>query len=68
MSLSATWQFLPPGLLGPLMQEAISLAEASELFDLALTQPDEWILVPPHLIPALLRMQFLQMPGWPTIH
>ena len=57
---SLTWQFLPPWLLDPVMHEAISLAEAAELWDCVLMSGGGWLLPPPHLQPLLRRLQHLQ--------
>ena len=40
---SLTWQFLPLWLLEPVMHQAISLAEAAELWDCVLTSGSEWV-------------------------
>ena len=68
MSLSLTWQELPPFLLRPLMDSAISLAEASELFDLCLLNPGKFFQPPDHLQPALKRIELLYLPTYPGRH
>ena len=60
MSLSLTWQELPPALLDPLMEQAINLSEAAELFDLSLMSPDQFFSVPNHLHPAMQRLLLWQ--------
>ena len=60
MSLSLTWQELPPALMAPLMEQAISLSEAAELFDLSLMSPDQFFSVPNHLHPAMRRLLLWQ--------
>ena len=69
MSLSLTWQALPPFLLRPLMDSAISLAEACELFDLILQlRPNERLPLPKHLHPAADRLSLwaLDLKGCPV--
>ena len=68
MSLSLTYQELPPDLLEPLMQGVISLAEASELFDLVLMADGDWADLPPHLEPAADRILLWKMVAEPTLH
>ena len=64
------WQALPPWLLHPLMNQAISVLEASEMFD-------EWLTLgePDHYRPALRRLQMaaarcnlLESPASPVRH
>ena len=69
MSLSLTWQELPPSLLAPLMDQAISAVEAAELFDLSLMEPGQFFKVPVRLHPAMQRLLLWQMePGSPLRH
>ena len=68
MSTSLTWQQLPDSLLTPLMDQVFSLAEASELWDLFLLHPDQWIDPPRHLRPALDRHKLWLMEADPTLH
>jgi hypothetical protein len=68
MHNSLTWQFLPQWLLYPVMQGAISLAEASELWDLTLTQCEPADELPTHLHPAFDRIELLLVEAWPTSH
>lgn len=65
---SLTYQQLPPNLLAPLMDEVITLAEASWLWDLFLLHPDEWFSPPPELEPAVARLKLWQMAIEPTRH
>lgn len=65
---SQTWQRLPAHLLEPLMLGAINLAEASELFDLCLLNPGKFFQPPPHLQPALRRIELLYLPAYPGRH
>jgi len=58
---SLTWQFLPPWLLDPVMHQAMSLAEAAELWDCVLTSGSEWVAPPSHLQPIVRRLQNLQL-------
>ncbi len=62
MSSSLSYQEMPPWLLEPLMDEAISLVEAAELHDLWLQQGSGPSIsaVPMRLRPAVLRMQAWQ--------
>ncbi len=64
---SLTWQSLPQFLLEPLMAGALLAWEASELWDLCLTSPDEWIEPPDHLMPAVERLSLWQTEAWPTV-
>ena len=61
---SLTYQFLPAWLYHPLMQGAISLAEASELWDewLMLDQPHLFRPACPRLQQAVLRVNLLHRP------
>ena len=61
MSISATWQFLPEWLRAPLAMGAISLAEASELWDLHLMlgEPDRFTPECPRLQQAASRIGLL---------
>jgi hypothetical protein len=68
MSHSLTWQFLPKYLLDPLMLGAISLVEASELWDLMLQSPGEWQPIPPRLGPAVERILLLELEASETRH
>lgn len=68
MSLSLTWQQLPEYLLEPLMAEVISAAEAAMLWDLLLTETDEWADLPPILHPAAERLLLWEMDVDPTRH
>jgi hypothetical protein len=67
VSLSLTYSLLPSFLLSPLMDSAISAAEAAELFDLLLMSPDEMVSLPPHLFPAADRLTLwaLDLEGQP---
>lgn len=65
---SQTWQRLPEHLLEPLMLGVISLAEASELFDLCLLNPGKFFSPPPHLQPAVKRIHLLYLPTYPGRH
>ena len=58
---SQTYQFLPPWLYEPLMVQAISLAEAAELFDLwlMLGEPDRFTPECPRLQQAASRIGLL---------
>ncbi len=68
MSTSLTWQYLPDNLLEPLMVGAISLAEASELWDLMLQTPlGEWVQIPRRLHPAAHRIGLWRASAHPTI-
>ena len=67
-SLSATWTQMPAKWQQPLIEGVLTLAEASEMWDLLLQSPDEWIAVPPHLQPAVDRLLFWQMQIDPTRH
>ena len=64
MPTSVTYQDLPPDLLDPLLAGAISLTEASELFDLALMSPEEKVEIPPHLDQAVQRLMLFRMSVW----
>lgn len=69
MSLSATWQHLPSHLLWPLLDGALTLAEASELWDLMLvTPPGGATEIPPRLWPALDRLNLWLQPAESTLH
>ena len=69
MSLSATWQRLPTHLFRPLLAGVLTLVEASELWDLALTTPaGEWAPLPPRLWPAAERLALWQAPAMPGLH
>lgn len=68
MSTSLTWQELPEWLQKPLLEGAISLAEASEIWDLTLLSEEEWVSVPRHLYPAAGRLKLWQMSTSPTRH
>ncbi len=61
MTTSLTWQELPPWLLDPLMVQAISLAEAAELWDqwLMMGEPDRWTPECPRLLAAAMRIRLL---------
>ena len=65
---SLTWQELPPYLLEPLMSQALTLAEAAELWDLILLHPERPFEVPTHLEPAVSRLELWQMEANPTRH
>ena len=65
---SQTWQSLPAHLLEPLLLGAISLAEASELFDLCLLNPNRFFQPPDHLQPAVKRIHLLYLPTYPGRH
>ena len=65
---SQTWQSLPAHLLEPLQLGVISLVEASELFDLCLLNPSKFFQPPPHLQPALRRIELLYLPTYPGLH
>ena len=65
---SLTWQELPPDLLEPVMAQALSLVEASELFDLILMHPDQTFEVPPHLNEAAGRLMLWAVETEPTRH
>lgn len=71
MTTSATWQELPPWLLAPLMAQAISLAEAAELWDewLMMGEPDRWTPDCPRLQQAAMRIRLLdQQAETPAMH
>lgn len=65
---SLTWQFLPAKWLAPVMDGVISLAEAAELWDLLLLNPNEWVEPPKHLRPAVSRLLLWQQEVSPTLH
>ena len=68
MTTSLTWQCLPEKWLAPVMEGAISLAEAAELWDLMLLHPGEWISPPRHLKDAVSRLSLWQREASPTRH
>lgn len=68
MAHNQTWQFLPHYLKAALLAQAISLAEAAELWDVILLSRDEWVTVPPRLRSAVERMQLLAVQINPTLH
>jgi hypothetical protein len=71
MSTSLTYQEMPPWLLDPLMAQAISLAEAAELWDewLMMGEPDRWTPDCPRLQQAAMRIRLLdQPPETPALH
>ena len=71
MSTSLTWQELPPWLLDPLMVQAISAAEAAELWDewLMMGEPDRWTPDCPRLQQAAMRIRLLdQQPETQALH
>jgi hypothetical protein len=58
---SLTYLELPKDLLEPLLAGVLSLAEASELFDLLLQTPQgQWVVLPPRLESAALRLELWQ--------
>lgn len=61
MSTSLTYQSLPPWLIDPLMAQAISSAEAAELWDewLMLGEPDRFSPECPRLQQAAMRIRLL---------
>ena len=68
MTISATWQVLPSKFLAPVMDGALMLHEAAELWDLFLLHPGEWISPPKHLQPAIDRLTLWQAQAMPTRH
>ena len=71
MSTSLTWQELPPWLLDPLMVQAISAAEAAELWDewLMMGEPERWTPDCPRLRQAAMRIRLLdQQAETPALH
>ena len=68
MSTSLTWKELPDWLLKPLMDGAVTLAEASEVWDYWLLTPEGEIReLPPHLHPAAQRMELWAAQAHPTV-
>lgn len=66
---SLTWQFLPQYLLEPVMQQHLTLAEASEIWDHSLVATEEeWEVLPPHLWSAAERLMLLEMEISETQH
>ena len=65
---SQTWQELPQSLLDPVMDGALTLAEAAEIFDLILMAQSDWIDLPTHLNPAADRLELWQLEVSPTRH
>lgn len=65
---SLTWTQLPPYLLDSLMDQALTLAEAAELWDLCLLNPDKPFEVPSHLDPAVDRLWLWSLEAEPTRH
>lgn len=62
MHSSQTWQELPKWLLAPLMDQVLTQAEASEMFDCWLMTPEgETRLLPDHLHQAAERMFLWEM-------
>lgn len=62
MSDSLTWQFLPATLLQPLLDQHLTLAEAAELWDLALMgRPLCNHLLPRHLRAAGQKLDLLEL-------
>ena len=68
MSLSLTWTELPPYLLQPLMDQVLTLAEASEMLDLMLVSESEEVEVPPRLKDAAARLWLWAQEASPTRH
>lgn len=68
MSLSLTWTELPPYLLDPLMEQVLTLAEASEMLDLMLLEEGDEVEVPPHLLEAAARLWLWAQEASPTRH
>jgi hypothetical protein len=68
VSTSLTWQQLPDNLLAPVMDQALTLAEAAWLWDLFLLNPGQWFYPPPELEPAIERVTLWQMDVEPTLH
>lgn len=70
MANSLTWQHLPPWLLDPLLQQAISLSEAAHLWDewLMLGEPGRWVPDNPHLLGAAMRIRLLDLSTEQTRH
>ncbi len=66
---SATWQELPQWLLEPVMAEALTLAEASHLWDEWLMTPEgQTRELPPVLHPAAQRLHLWRLECSPTKH
>ena len=63
-----SYQLMPWRLREALMVNAISLEEARLLHDLMLLQPAGWILPPEHLLPAVRRLNLLQLKASPVVH
>lgn len=68
MSVSATWQVMPEKWLRPVMEGVLSLVEVSELWDLLLMHPGQWVSPPPHLREAVSRLSLWQREADPTLH
>lgn len=68
MSLSLTWTELPTWLYQPVMEGALSLVEAAEIWDHCLMQTEEVSLLPPRLFPAAERLTLwaLDLKGCPV--
>lgn len=61
--------YLPPKWLAPVMEGALEMSEAAELWWLLTVQhPNEWIDPPPHLTDAVSRLELWQMGAGPTKH
>ena len=69
MSLSATWQLLPPYLLQPVLDGHLTLAEASWVWDEWLMTPEgEFRELPKPLWPVAQKLQLLGMEAGPVMH
>ena len=63
MDNSLTYLYFPDRWLRPVLDGVLTLAEASELWELTcLLNPDAWIEPPPHLLGAVSRLTLWQMP------